>query len=137
MNSLRLTPDFGMDNFNLGSGFDINAAFQEAVHGVAIDTELLMEEKVRRMALIVSESSSETYRNFVDFRAIAAQMEMYCNHDHAFGEAAKSNETLSGFASGMANEDDHDHHHGEDDDEDDPKKAKKKKKSRGWFGVFT
>lgn len=120
------TPDFGME---LAMGeFDINAAFQEAMQGVAGDTELALEEKVRRMEAIVSEGTSDVYRDFVDFRAMASQMEMMCNHDHALHQSMQNSETLSGF---MDSHTDDGHDHG-DIDSKTGKKTKKKKRS-SWF----
>lgn len=138
-------PDFGM-GLDMGE-FDINAAFQEAIQGVASDTELALEEKVRRMEVIVSEGTSEVYRDFVDFRQMAAQMEMMCNHDHALNQSMQGSETLSGFMDSHKADDGHNHgdtlhgkHNHKDDDEYeiDPKTGKKskKKKRRGWFGVY-
>jgi hypothetical protein len=148
MNSLEQAPayeempDFGMD-FEPGSDFDINAAFQETLHGVATDNELAVEEKVRRMEVIVSEGTSEVYRDFVDFRQMAAQMEVMCMHDHSLNQATQGSETLSGFMDSHNSEDGHSHSdssqdkHGKRDDEyeTDPKTGKKKKKKQGWFGV--
>ena len=54
--------DFGMD-------FDINAAFQDAMQEVATSTELALEEKVRRMEVIVTEGSSEVYQVFSFYTA--------------------------------------------------------------------
>lgn len=140
--------DFSLEAFGMSEEFDINAAFQEAIHGVANDNELALEEKVRRMEVIVSEGTSEVYRNFVDFRAMAAQMEMICNHDHAFRQSLQSNEALSGFLDSHKADDGHNHVdslHGkhsykEDDDyEVDPKTGKKtrKKKRYGWFSLIS
>lgn len=141
-------PDFGMEAFGMSEDFDINAAFQEAITGVASDTELALEEKVRRMEIIVSEGTSEVYRDFVDFRQIAAQMEMMCNHDHALNQYMQGNDALSNFmnshkADGEHNHDDNlhsNHNHKTDNDEYeiDPKTGKKikKKKRRGWLGVY-
>ena len=133
-------PDFGMDF--MFEDFDINAAFQEAVAGVASDEELQLEEKVRRMEVIVSEGTSEIYREFVDFRQMAAQMEMLCTHDHAFSQLAQGSDTLSGFMDSHGPEDGHGHqeqdHKHEEEYEIDPKTGKKtkKKKRRSWFGVY-
>jgi len=128
-------PDFGME---LGvAGFDINAAFQEAIAGVANDTELALDEKTRRMEVIVSEGTSELYSDFVDFRAMAAQMEMMCNHDHALNQSLQGSEILSGFMGGHNGEDGHNHKDNEEY-ETDPKTGKKtkKKKRHGWFGML-
>jgi hypothetical protein len=138
-------PEFGIE-FDMAD-FDINAAFQEAIVGVATDKELALDEKVRRMELIVNEGASEVYRGFVDFRAMAAQMEMVCNHDHALNQSLQGSETLSGFMDGHKGEDGHDHgshlhgnhNHKEDDEyEIDPQTGKKtkKKKRHGWLGLL-
>lgn len=136
------TPDFGME-LDMGE-FDINAAFQEAITGVASDAELALEEKVRRMEVIVSEGTSEVYRNFVDFRQMAAQMQMMCTHDHALNKSMTGSDVLSSFMD--SNLDDghghgdslhskHNHNKDDDDDEIDPKTGKKKKKKsyKGWL----
>lgn len=91
------TPELAAQPFMGLDGFDFNAAFQEAMFGVASDAELELEEKVRRMEVIVSEGTSDVYREFVDFRQMAAQMEMMCNHNHALGQSVKANEALSDF----------------------------------------
>ncbi len=140
-------PDFGMEAFGMSDNFDINAAFQEAILGVTSDAELALEEKVRRMEVIVSEGTSQVYRDFVDFRLMAAQMEMMCNHDHAFNQSMQASETLSGFMDSHKADDGHNHgdslhgkHNqkkGDDEYEIDPKTGKKIiKKRRGWFGVY-
>jgi hypothetical protein len=140
-------PDFGMEAFGMSEDFDINAAFQEAIQGVASDTELALEEKVRRMEVIVSEGTSEVYRDFVDFRQMAAQMEMMCNHDHALNQSIQGNDTLSSFMDGNKADDGHNlgdslhgkHNHKKDDDEYeiDPKTGKKtKKKKRRYSWLF-
>lgn len=135
-------PDFGMNAFGMSEAFDINAAFQEAVIGVASDLELELEEKMRRMEVIVHEGTSEIYRDFVDFRQMAAQMQMMCNHDHAFNRSMQENELLSSFMDGHKTNDGHDHdkdsqgrHKDEEEYEIDPKTGKKtkRKKKRGWF----
>jgi hypothetical protein len=144
MKALEQVPDFGMEFFDVEVDFDIHAAFQDAMDGVVTDTELALEEKVRRMEVIVTESNSEVYRDFVDFRSIASQMEMFCSHDHLLREATQSNETLSGFMDSHKADDGHNHsdqNHDKsnqkvDDDADDidPRTGKKKKKrSYGWF----
>lgn len=137
-------PDFGMQ-FGM-EDFDINAAFTEAINGVISDKELALDEKVRRMEVIVSEGMSEVYRNFVDFRQMAAQIQMMCNHDHTFNQSIKGSDTLSGLLDNHKKDDGHnhkdskldDHNHSdkeEDDDEIDPVtgKKKKKKKYKGWL----
>jgi hypothetical protein len=141
-------PDFGMGSFDISEGFDINAAFQEAIQGVASDTELALEEKVRRMEVIVSEGASEVYRGFVDFRQMAAEMEMLCSHDHALNQSIQDSDTLSGFIDSYKADDGHNHgnslhdkhSHKKDDDKYgiDPKTGKKikKKKRSGWFSML-
>ena len=141
-------PDFGMEAFGMSEDFDINAAFQEAIAGVASDTELALEEKVRRMEVIVNEGTSEMYRDFVDFRQMAAQMEIMCSHDHTFSQSMRGNETLSGFVDSHKADDGHNHadslhrkhNHKEDNDEYeiDPKTGKKTKKMKrsGWFSIL-
>jgi hypothetical protein len=141
-------PDFGMEAFGMSEDFDINAAFQEAIQGVVGDAELALEEKVRRMEVIVREGTSEVYRDFVDFRQMASQMEIMCNHDHALNLSLQGNDTLSGFMDSYKADDGHNHsgglhskhNHKKNDDEYeiDPKTGKKtkKKKLRGWFGVY-
>lgn len=127
-------PDFGMAALGMSQAFDINAAFQEAIQGVASDTELALEEKVRRMEVIVSEGTSETYRHFVGFLQMAAQMEIMCNHDHAFSESMQNSPTLSGFMD--SHKVDVGHNHKDNGDTDiDPKTGKKTKakKRYGWF----
>ena len=153
MNTLEQTPrfeempDFGMEAFGISDDFDINAAFQEAIAGVASDTELAMEEKVRRMEVIVSEGASEVYRDFVDFREMVAQMEMMCSHDHAYNLSSQASETLSDFMDSHKADDGHSHGDNldnkhnlkeDDDSEIDPKTGKKtKKKKRGsWFSIL-
>lgn len=143
MNSPEQTPQF---DFDMGD-FDINAAFQEAITGVASDTELALEEKVRRMEVIVSEGTSEIYREFVDLRSMAAQMEMMCNHNHALDQSVQGSEILSGFLDSHKPGDKHDHsntpssknnHEDKDDDEYeiDPKTGKKIKKKRSWLDAY-
>lgn len=135
-------PDFGNE---LLAGFDVNAAFQEAIHGIAQDTELALEERVRRMENVVSQGASELYRDFIDFRAIAAQMETLCSHDHAMSQSLLGSEMLSSFMAAYKADDGHDHddlhghNHAHDDDEDDidPKSGKKTKKKRSsWLSAF-
>ena len=138
-------PDFGLEAFGMTEDFDINAAFQDAIQGVVSDTELTLEEKVRRMEVIVSEGTSDAYRDFIDFRQMAAQMEMMCNHDHALNQSMLGSDTISGFMDSHKN-DGHDHgdslhgkHNHKDDDEYevDPKTGKKtKKKRRSWFNLL-
>jgi|GEM_PF-2868235 len=145
---IKEMPDFKLEIFGVNEDFDINAAFQEAVRGVASDTELALEEKVRRMEVIINEGTSEVYRDYVDFRQMAAQIAMACSHDHVFSQSMKGNETLSGFLDSHKDDDVHNqrnnlhgnHNHREKDEEYDidpitGKKTKKKKRT-GWFSIL-
>lgn len=131
------------DMEELIGSFDIDAAFQEAVTGIANDDELALDEKVRRMEVIVREGTSDVYRDFVNFRQIAAQMEMMCNHDHAFRQSMETSDTLTSFMSGHKYGDGHERgeasQYGKDYDEyeTDPitGKRRKKKKRWSWFGA--
>lgn len=149
MNTLEQTPrfeeipDFGMETFGMSEDFDINAAFQEAIQGVASDSELALEEKVRRMEVIVSEGTSDVYRDFVDFRQMAAQMEMMCNHDHALNQSMQGSDTLLGFMDSHKADDGHNHgdslnNKDNHEYEIDPKTGKKtkKKKRTGWLRAY-
>lgn len=138
MNSPEQAPQFDFDMSN----FDINAAFQEAITGVASDTELALEEKVRRMETIVSEGTSEVYRGFVDLRSMAARI-----HDHASCQSVQGSEILAGFVDNYKPDEKHDHintpssknnHEDKDDDEYeiDPKTGKKIKKKRSWIDAY-
>ena len=128
--------------FGMELDFDLNAAFQGAISGVASDAELALDEKVRRMEVIINEGNSDTYRDFVDFRQIASQMQMICSHDHALGQMMNSNDSLSSILGKHDDNDGHNHSshsHDEDDDDDDDSDKKKKSKSskrRGWFSYF-
>jgi len=121
------SPEFANTDALFGdlAGFDINAAFQNAMTAVITDTELALDDKVQRIEVMVREGTSEVYRDFVDFRALAAQMELFCMHDQAFSDQAQGHGLLSEFM--------HDHaDHDTDDDEweIDPKTGKKRKKKR-------
>lgn len=112
--------DFGL----LEEEFDINAAFQGAMCDVLTDEELALEEKVRRMEVIVSEGTSDVYRGFVDFQAQVAQMHMICGEDHALRQAVMGSEMLSGFMEQHGPNDGHGHPndakpHGKKEDSDD------------------
>lgn len=142
---LEQQPDFGMDILNGNNDFDINAAFQEAIAGVANDSELALEEKVRRMEVIIGEGTSEVYRDFVDFRQMAAQMEMACNHDHSLNQSMQGSDMVSGFMNSHKADDGHNHNNAQtsysknsgDDSEIDEKTGKKsKKKRRSWFSLL-
>jgi len=121
--------DFGME------GFDINEMFQEALNGIATDEELALDEKVLRMEVIVSEGTSEVYREFVDFRQLASQMEMMCTHDHSLGQSIQGSDALGNFMGAFAEDDDHAHKHDGGDASKSAKKKTKKKKSqsRSWL----
>lgn len=127
--------DFGLDDF------DINAAFQDALTGVATAEDLANDEKVVCMEVLIAEGTSEAYRDFVDMRAMAAQIEMICNHDHALNEAMGGSESLMGFRDEHTAEDGHTHSHehkpNEDDDDDDEEdkngKKKKGRRKRRWL----
>ncbi|HSW85481.1 MAG TPA: hypothetical protein VLF79_02615 [Candidatus Saccharimonadales bacterium] len=137
MNSLEQAPDFDTITYGMENEFDIDAAFRDAMHGVASDTELALDEKVQRMEFIVSEGTSELYREFVDLRSMAAQMEMYCNHDHALNQLMQGSDMLSGFMDSFK-DDGHNHNsnsfdkhdHKNDDLETDPVTGKKRKKKQ-------
>ena len=132
--------------FGMELDFDLNAAFQGAISGIASDADLALDEKVRRMEVIINEGNSDTYRDFVDFRQIASQMQMICSHDHALGQMMNANDSLSSILGKHDDNDGHNHsshtHHEEeeenDDDDDDNNKKKKSKSSkrRGWFSYF-
>ncbi len=125
---LHRADDLGLD---LGD-FDINQAFQSAMSDVATNKDTDLDEKIRRMEVIISEGTSELYSDFVDFRAMANQMQMMCNHDHNLQSMMNSSESLSGF---MGEHSDHDgHNHGNDEYETDPKTGKKTKKKKKKFG---
>lgn len=121
-------------SFEMG-GFDVNLAFQEAAYGVVSDAELALEEKIRRMENIVREGSSAAYREFVDFRSLAAQIELLCTHQHELQQALHASEVLSTFMDNHTDE--HDHAY-DSDYEVDPKTGKrtKKKKRYGWFSAL-
>ena len=129
--------------FGMELDFDLNAAFQGAISGVASDAELALDEKVRRMEVIINEGNSDTYRDFVDFRQIASQMQMICSHDHALGQMMNANDSLSSILGKHDDNDGHNHSshsHDEDEDDDDDSDKKKKSKSskrRGWLSFFS
>lgn len=140
-------PDFGMDFGMENEAFDVHAAFEEALRDVVNDTELALDEKVRRMEFIVHEGASEVYRDFVDFRQMAAHIQMMCTHDHSLQQSLSVSETLTSFIEEFGgSHDGHDHdnpfeakRNGHDSEyEVDPFTGKKtkKKKRRGWFGVW-
>jgi hypothetical protein len=147
MNTLELEkrPEASVEEngiFGMELEFDLNAAFQGAISGIASDDELALDEKVRRMEAIINEGNSDTYRDFVDFRQIASQMQMICSHDHALGQMMNSNDSLSSVLGKHDDNDGHNHsshkHDDEEDDDDDSDKKKKSKslKKRGWFSYF-
>ncbi len=148
MNTLELEkrPEASVEEnaiFGMELDFDLNAAFQGAISGVASDAELALDEKVRRMEVIINEGNSDTYRDFVDFRQIASQMQMICSHDHALGQMMNANDSLSSILGKHDDNDGHNHSshsHDEDDDDDDDSDKKKKSKSskrRGWLSYFS
>ena len=121
--------------FGMELDFDLNAAFQGAILGVASDAELALDEKVKRMEVIVNEGKSEIYRDFIDFRQMASQLQMMCSHDHALSQMITGNDSLASFLSHQDGEDGHSHQ----DHENDKKNKKKKNKStkkRSWFGFY-
>jgi len=127
-------PEFQME------GFDIDAAFQGAIADVASNEELELNEKITRMENIISESSSEVYRDFVDFHSMAAQMEVMCNHNHVLNSAMESSDTLSSFRTSFADSAEHNHKHESSNDkvakEKSKTKKKKKKMRRGWLALL-
>ena len=148
MNTLELEkrPEASVEEnaiFGMELDFDLNAAFQGAISGVASDAELALDEKVRRMEVIINEGNSDTYRDFVDFRQIASQMQMICSHDHALGQMMNANDSLSSILGKHDDNDGHNHSshsHDEDEDDDDDSDKKKKSKSskrRGWLSFFS
>ncbi len=151
--SFEQEPDFGMELDFGDTGFDINSAFQEAVQGIASDEELALDEKIRRMENIVFEGSSEIYRDFIDFRQMAEQMQMICNHDHSFNESMQQSSTLSSFLDQYKDQDQQsegsrfsflDSRSGDEDKQESrslftskkDKKKKKKKKPTSWLDLF-
>jgi|GEM_PF-6262811 len=91
--------------------FNLNAAFQSALADIVEDEALMLEQKVQRIEAVITESASDLYREFVDFRALAAQVELFCTHDHGLRQAVTSSEVLSGFLGGHADHDEHEHDH--------------------------
>jgi len=136
MNGERLSPVSAEQDISLFEieGFDINAAFQMALSEVAASEELELTEKVQRMEMIVNEGNSDSYRNFVDFQTMAAQIEMFCSHDHMLNEAMQTSDFMNDFRGSQKHGEGDDHHdHKDDDNEDDDLKSTKKKKKRNWF----
>ena len=91
------------------------------------------------MEHIVAEGSSPVYRDFIDFRMMAAQMEMMCNHNHGLEQSMQGSEMLSGFMDSNRGDDHDGHNHDKDDEyEIDPKTGKKvkKKKRYGWLRLM-
>lgn len=146
---MNSSPELLHDPFALELDFDINAAFQDATEGILTDEVLSLEEKIDKVASLITNASSETYQSFVDFRNIAAQIEMFCNHDHQFNESVAQDTTVSSFLSSFK---DHGHDHGnetadhsahgkkEREKTKESKKKKKKKeaqkKRKSWFGFY-
>lgn len=120
MNSVEYMPLDALD------GFDINAAFQGALYDIASDAELELTEKVRRMETVIQQGISAVYRDFIDFRAMATQIELACSHDHMLPETALGGTMIDGFLNIYASNDGHEHHdHDLDDDSDDEETVKK------------
>lgn len=119
---LSPTPLFELD------GFDLDEAFQGAMSDVANDFEASLDDKIRRMENIVTEGSSEIYRDFVDFRVLASQIQMMCGHNHEMNASIQTNEVLSGFMAEHVSP--HDHNPAEVKMKDD--KKKRKRKHSGW-----
>lgn len=133
------------DPFALDISFDINAAFQEAAADVLSDEALELEERVSRVQTILSEAQSDTYEAFVDFRMLATQVEMFCNHDHAFRESFSQNSPKETFSHQLDAHRDHHHDHAleskgikkqNDKKESKKKEDRKKKKRKSWFGFY-
>lgn len=138
--------DFGLPDF------DVNAAVMGAMHDVVSNEELALDEKVRRMELIVSEGMSPVYQEFMNFRELAAFMHGACGAHGELGQAVRGSETLSGFMDNHSSSDGHDHNSAglnkheigdtdqksDDDDEyeTDPKTGRRvKKRHRGWLSA--
>ncbi len=137
------SPEF--DPFALDISFDINAAFQEAAASVLSDEAIALEERVSRVQTILSEAKSEVYEAFVDFRMLAAQVEMFCNHDHAFRESFSQNSIEDASFYRFDSHKDHRHDHvvesrktqkRKEKEESKKKKDSKKKKCKSWFGFY-
>lgn len=75
-------------------GFDVQAAFTEAIDGVASDEALALEEKVARVSNIIQQADSEEFKEFVDMCELAAQIEFICDHDHSLGDLFAEDETV-------------------------------------------
>lgn len=140
---IRMEHQVPFEELELGFEFDVNAAFLEAIEGVATSEVLELDEKVARMEHLINEGSSELFRDFVDFRMMASQIEAFCSHDHALNQSLQSSGLLSNFRSNHGPEDSHNHlEHSLDtrkdnDSETGPKTDKKKKKKRkSWFGFY-
>ena len=79
-------------------GFDVNEAITNAVSGIATDEELALSDKVAQIEAIIEEGeANEEFREFVDFKALVAEMEMICTHDHSLEAAFGQSETISNF----------------------------------------
>lgn len=113
-------------------GMDINQAFHEAAHGVITDQEIALNEKVARVENILEEASSDFYREFVDLRSMAAQIEMFCNQDHGLENALSASETVSNFMKDTLEK----NNSNPGIQEKDTKKDKKKKRRLGWMAIF-
>jgi hypothetical protein len=122
----------------LMDGLDINRAFHEAAEGVMTNEEMALDDKVARMEHIIQEASSDFYQEFVDLRSMAAQIEMFCNHDHSIQDALQGSEQIGAFMDRHAG---HTHEHGtlaqkqkvtEERKKNAKKKHKKIKQLSGW-----
>jgi hypothetical protein len=119
------------------AGFDADEAFQGALLDVMSDEALALNEKVRRTEFILEEASSPAYRDFVDFRSMAAQIEDCSQHNHSLNQALRANESVSSFMDAHDHRDESTSHNhsssNKSENNKDEKNKKKKKKFRGWF----
>ncbi len=111
---------------------DINQAFQEATQGVITDDMIELDEKVLRMEHIIEEANSDTYHEFVDLRSMAAQIEMFCNHDHSAQDALQGSDAVNSFLDRHTHKDT-DSSGKSSEDQKKEKDKKKKKKHTGWL----
>lgn len=130
--------DFGM------CGFDIASAFKGAVDDIAKNKQLELDEQVRRIENMLMEGSSDQYRDFVDFRTLASQIRMACNHNHALMQMMQGSERISDFMGNHGVDVGHGHNdghfsklgQGNSGEFVDPitrKKAKRKQRHGGWL----
>lgn len=119
---------------------DINQAFHEAAHGVMTDKEMALNEKVARIEHIIQEADSDFYREFVDLRSMAAQIEMMCEHDHSLQAALHKSEAATSFIDQHTENSRQDHNdrkrhnklYKQRKEKDKKKQNKKLKKLTGW-----